>query len=441
MYISLDTKGRVLLGVVIFLCAGLLLLMLFPDISTSGPYLNSTHGNISYGVDRSSLSTFGYSIANCAHCHEQHASIGGAEPNPTGGPDIYALFYTNHVDQTDNFCFKCHTDMSSYQTGGLIINRSYSYRASGYADALNDILEAFSFTAPATSHNLNDIVTFITGKWEWGYTAESNPCATCHNPHMAIGDPANLPNSRKTAVTRGYSPVSRPSLHSKDNNAWGLWGDVGAERMKTYALSLGGMYQAPNATSGYEPDGSITQDGSNLTDFDTLCIDCHDNVNNITSFPLGRILYKFNWSIEKHGGGTATNDPFTDVKLPYQEVLLGNYVLACTDCHEPHGSPNNYLVRKQVNNGIVTVTLNGTGKGPQGYANKEWLYLCERCHDGLRNDTPDVHVHPIDVIGDNNPDCLTCHSPAGTYKNCIDCHFHGNNQIYGTPYKNNEQLF
>jgi hypothetical protein len=417
--------------------------ILYPDTVSSGPYINSAHGNSAYGVNRTSLTFFSYSKGNCVHCHEQHASIGGSEPNPTGGPDKYALFYTNHVSQTDNCCFKCHTDLSSFQIGGLI-NRSYSYRAGGYtADTLNDIKEAFSFTAPATSHNLGDIRTFIYGRW--GYTTDSNPCAACHNPHMAKGDPANSPNSSKSSVTRGYSPVSRPSLHSKDNNVWGLWGDAVSERMNMYASSLGGIYQAPYAASGYEPDGSVTQDGSNLTDFDTFCIDCHNNSNTIYSNVLGRNLYKFNFANEMHGGFAATYcsynvPPPTSLLYPPYDGLTkcGQYALSCTDCHEPHGSPNNYLVRKQVNKGIVTVTQYGAGDSPEGGERfgKEWLWLCEKCHTGLR--TGDG-LTPHHNAG-SGLSCTKCH-PGGNYRNCTDCHFHGNNSIDGTPYKGGKPLF
>ena len=395
------------------------------DNSTYGFYLGA-HGNGTYGVDHNSRS---YNMGECVNCH---ASNNISASSAHGGQ----LFAANNED----FCFKCHTDTSSYQAGGLV-NRSYSYRAGGYADTLNDIQEAFSFTAPATSHNLGDILTFITGE-EWGYTSDSNPCAACHNPHIAQGDPASAPNSRKTSGTRGYSPVSRSSQHSKDTSAWSLWGDVAAERTNTYASSLAGIYQAPLAATGYEPDGSSTQDGSNLADFNTLCTDCHNNTNDITSTPLEGSLVKFDWSIDKHGGGSATDDSFgTDVKTPYQETQLGNYVLTCTDCHEPHGSPNNYLVRKQVNNGAVAVTQYGAGGGPQAKPQKEWLYLCERCHNGLRAGD-DIHLHPTDVIGDSEADCVTCHFlHPDMYRNCTDCHFHGNNLIDGTPYKNNEQLF
>ena len=433
-----NSRGRIflsykLLALGVMLCAvPFFLLILYPDRADSGPYLNSAHGNSSYGVNRTSLSAFGYSKGNCAHCHEQHASIGGAEPNPTGGPDKFALFYTNHVRQTDNLCFKCHTDINAYQSVG-IVNRSYSYRAGGYADALNDVLEAFSFTAPATSHYLDNIKSFIAGK-SWNYTSDSNPCASCHNPHAVKGDPANSPNSAKSSGTRGYSPVSRPSQHSNDNTSWGLWGDVAAERMNTYANSLGGIYQSPFFSGGitYEPEGSATQDGSNLTDFDTFCIDCHNNTDNISSTPLGRPLYKFNWANEMHGGGAAVNNgAIAEMNAPYQDAQLGSYVLACTDCHEPHGSPNNYLIRKQVNNGTVTVTQYGAGSGPPaGSCNFEWNSICYKCHK-IDNNPP--HVHPTDLDGNGGTsECTVCHDFSGCiYRVCSYCHYHGNNVIPG----------
>ena len=92
----------------------------------------------------------------------------------------------------------------------------------------------------------------------------------------------------------------------------------------------------------------------------------------------------------------------------------------------------NYLIRKQVNNGEVTVTQYGAGGGPETKPNKEWLYLCERCHNNLRSDN--VHVHPVD-----GPVCTACHPHGGDYRNCKDCHFHGNRTIDGSDY--GEQLF
>jgi len=294
---------------------------------------------------------------------------------------------------------------------------SYSYRASGDATLTtpDDILEAF---ASSSSHNLSDISVFIADE-EWGYTADSNPCTACHNPHRAEKDP-------HTDGDRGW-PVSLPSDHT-DTSTWGLWGDVAAERMKQYITDQGGTYQAPNADSGYEPDGSATQDGSNLTDYVTFCTDCHNSSNTIYSNVLGRNLYTIDWDSEKHGGGAASDDGGTDLLSPYQDAQCGSYVLACTDCHEPHGSPNNFLIRKSVNNGTVTVTNNGNDSGPDGKVAKEWLYLCGKCHSNL--------VNPHHGSG---LDCGSCHTGDPMYRNCMDCHYHGNSDVDGVDY--GEPLF
>ena len=111
-------------------------LVLYPDKADSGPYLDSAHGNTTYGVLRTSLSSppNNYGRGNCAHCHEQHASIGGTEPDPNSpaGPDFYLLFqdlWTSPI-QSNVFCYGCHTGVGSYQSG-LLQNYSYSYRSGG----------------------------------------------------------------------------------------------------------------------------------------------------------------------------------------------------------------------------------------------------------------------------------------------------------------------
>ncbi len=413
----------------------------------AGKFLSSAHGNSVNGVKRSAVGfPTDYPQGHCTHCHEQHAKIGGAEPAPTGGPDNYLLFNTMFTSQTDNFCLDCHKGAGSYQTGGYITNRSYSYRAGNWPDSLDDIKEAFSFSSPGTSHNLEDIRTFIVGK-PWGYTSNSNPCNACHNPHAAQGDPIGAPNSAKSSGTRGW-PVSLPHLHSTDNNAWGLWGDESGEKMIDYT---GTGYQPPYrySSSFYEPDGSSTLYGSNLTDYVTFCTDCHNITNDIYSTTLSRNLYKFNWSIDKHGGAAAVDDgdgtyPITDVVGPYQESSLGTYVLACTDCHEPHGSSNKFLIREGVNGGSSTtsVTILTTPDNT-----KDWKSLCENCHDG----SSIVNAHHIvwNALwpGDYNK-CSYCHEPeASDFRNCLLCHYHGNSTIPAVPdyslpaYSYGEKLF
>jgi cytochrome c553 len=386
-----NNMKKILLGLIALMFLG-------SGVGYAESYTDSAHGNSTYGVDRTS--TTQYAIGNCAHCHEQHASIGGNEPSPgsPAGPDDYLLFSDNHMSQTVNFCFGCHRGPTGgYQTGGLV-NRSYSYRAGGWtSDSLDDILEAFTYGPPtsttSSSHKLDDIKTFITGKW--GYTANSNPCAACHNPHVAQGDPANLPNGAKTisSTTRGW-PVTLPSKHGSLFDADILWGDGSGEKMSNYAT--GYTYQAPyrsGSSSAYEPDGSTTTtDGANLTDYVTFCLDCHSLA--LTSNTLGRSTKIIDWDAtgDYHGKKNGAGGK----KAPYTAAT--NYVLACTDCHEPHGSPNYcYLIRKEVNGGTTDFS---------GDTRAAWDSLCIQCHTSK---------------------LVTYCSEDSGLELCSSCHKHGSN--------------
>lgn len=387
-------------------------------MAMAGPYTDSAHGNSSYGVDRNATGFPDYAVGNCAHCHEQHASIGGAEPAPDSpaGPDNFLLFSDNYTDQTTGFCFDCHKGTGSYQTSFSRTNYCYSYWAGGDTTITcpGSILEAFSFinesgspvsncgSSYGSSHHLTDIRSFISGKW--GYTADSNPCIACHNPHRAKRDP-------HTSGSRGW-PVSRPSGHS-DVYTWELWGDDTGEKMSDYT----GNYQAPyryNSSTTYEPDGSNIQTGSNLTDYATFCTDCHNTTyTTITSTPLGRYLKTIDWNNEKHGKGNADGD--IDMENPYSSTL--GKVLSCLDCHEPHGAPNVTLIREEVNGGelstITTIAASGCITSTNG--NKELGYLCRRCHE----DDADAGV------GSTNRWCYAHHESSDAPYNlgmCKDCH-------------------
>ena len=128
---------------------------------------------------------------------------------------------------------------------------------------------------------------------------------------------------------------------------------------------------------GYEPDGSATQDGSNMTDYVTLCTDCHNSTRVIYSTRLARNLYKITWGAtgDFHGNKARVDggSEWGDLLEPYKvggSYAKTNYVLSCTDCHEPHGSPNEFLLRK---------TVNGTQVNPIA-GNGQWYYWCRACH-------------------------------------------------------------
>ena len=386
------------------------LIFLGSGVSYAGDYTNSAHGSSTatgnYGVLRTSTNQ--YARGNCAHCHEQHASIGGGEPVPdSGGIDSYSeeyhflLFRKSYTSQTDTICYDCHGTGTGYTT--RIDNYSYSKNFGGNTSNYDSTIEAaFGHTSSGSSHYLPNIATQIldvtnlrtAGNQAWQLKGNSdhslnprNPCDACHNPHRAKRS-CNLPGSYDPTK----SAISRPSDH---NN---LWGDDTTipenERMNKYA------YQAPywyNSTTYYEPYSTNTiQTGSNLPDYVTFCTDCHNSNNTINStnpcLPGGpRPLTKIDWSSSTGDVHGQRNSTAKKLRPPYSST---NKVLSCLDCHEPHGSTTNvYLLRTEIN-GVAGVSVPDT-------SDASWQNLCfGKCHNERHSKK-------------NN--CSTCHKHNGTF--------------------------
>jgi hypothetical protein len=376
-------------------------------VAYGGPYADSAHGDTSAGVNRSDIATAGYSRGNCAHCHEQHASIEGDEPTPAGDSPSAFLLFTDNFDTTatgypysesDDICFSCHNDAGSIMQ---VTNNNYIQTFAGYTPAtpINSILDAFTPYSgyPHSEHNLYDVWNYARTNFSF-FTASSNPCTACHNPHLAKRNKTDPDNPALTAI-------SRPTDHGN------LWGDDASERMDNYSV-----YQPPymyGSTSSYEPDGSALHDGSKMPDYNTFCLDCHSN-SDVYSTKLGRNMTAIDWSSsgDMHGGKPRTNDAAqASLRAPYSEATA-NYVLSCVDCHEPHGTvlansasegTSSFLLRKEMNGEEV---LRSGGASPFGEFSWFHTDICIRCHSF-------AHCGPA-----NGDGCLTCHYHGSNESGC-----------------------
>jgi nitrate reductase cytochrome c-type subunit len=302
--------------------------------------------------------------------------------------------------QTDNFCFQCHDTDSSVQA---VTNYSYSDTFGGGSSTTpDDIKDAFNLTGDyASSHNLSDVLSHAVGRGI-GFTSDMNPCFVCHDHHLAQRNfPVTLSGlgGVKTAIRRPGDLANPPTPTN-------LWGDEGnatpAERMKDYT----NKYQAPyyKGGSNYEPANDETYDGSNLPQFKNFCTtQCHVRTN-VYSTERGANLREIDWTSpygEYHGKSHSPsyNDPGGGYTIaPYTKSETYNYVLACTDCHEPHGSSNKWLLRTCVNGKDNIVVTDDTDS---------WYAFCTACH---------VLTWAIDTFHKEPPNA----APA-----CGTCHYHG----------------
>lgn len=420
----------------------------------AGPYTNSAHGSSSSGVERTDYPSAlePYAQGNCAHCHEQHASIEGSDT----GADIYLLFNTKSTNVSGSapsgFCFDCHGG-SSQTLPAISINRSYSYNFGGNGTLDDSTIKAqfYHTAAPGSSHYLPDIDSQILGvaglKAADGTTpvslsANLDPCDACHNPHIAQRNyPVAIVDSKlKTAI-------SRPSDH--DN----LWGDStdNTERMDkhNYEATCWGTTCGP--TANREPAEDTTANGSNMPDYVTFCTDCHNTYNTINSTnprlpsdrpaAWGSTLRKIDWwdktdtQDDKHGKKAADDNGVgdgLDLRAPYS-TTLNNKVLSCTDCHEPHGSKNNvFLIRSEVNDGNLDSSITT-------FSTTAWKELCERCHNCSTSTLlEDIHhtngpYFPYKGSGAPYKQCSDCHGGGGQPPiACNNCHFHGADDSWAT---------
>lgn len=424
-------------------------------------YTISAHGNSTYGVNRTSLISpinFGYSKGNCAHCHEQHASIGGSEPAPAGGPSKWCLLADNFSGKTtkpyaqsDNVCFYCHIVTGTYQSPAFY-NYTYSITFGGNPDTTpNNIFDTFN---SISYHNLNDVYRYITGlsgtKTFTNFPADSNPCSGCHNVHIAKR------SCNKPPLINTYDPTKSAISKPSDNS--NLWGDGDNERMNYYTAN----YQPPRSygSANLEPDNTSSDratQAAKTPDYVALCTDCHTiTADSVWSTTLGRWLRPINWSIEKHGKGSA--DGAVSLDSPYSSTL-DNKALSCLDCHEPHGSPNLTLIRKVVNGatlGAITTIDPFVPPSCSTYSDynatksSSIANLCDRCHKddydfsaSCQNDHWYV-IHHGSASGDpfhTGGPCENCH-PGGNGPNdctsgraainCNCCHYHGSTYTRGT---------
>jgi hypothetical protein len=401
-----------------------------PHVATAS-FADSAHGDDTSGVFRRIESvefpkgvdctqwpgeTCDGTKGSCAHCHDTF--------NDTycGVTTLMLFADLDYDSQWDSFCISCHKGPSASVQDGMPNQYTYSVNRGGAPTGCPaNVRGSFRFvnedgqqrdqcgSTVGSSHFLWDIRTALAGKW--GFDADPaniNACHACHNPHLAKED----------------YPCSLPSDHSS-GSAWEVWGDEPGEKMSDYATGGDYLNYYPPYTYPFPvgpippeefvglppPQPSEWTDDSTAPDYVTLCLECHQDQQYSTR--LSRNLLAIDWSssitADRHGknwepGAAACYYGFT--KYPYGSDCLGTSteykVVMCTDCHDPHGSPNEFLLRTCVNG------HDGLSVAEPG----EWWDFCRACHF-LEYNVPGGGHH---------------HSSSLT---CPECHGHGQTTSFG----------
>ena len=364
-----------------------MLVMLTAGSIEAGTYATSAHagsGTPANGLSRTA--TTAYATGSCAHCHEQHASIGGSELAPTGGPDPYL-----GMALEQNLCLACHTSTGSVSDSvptpdniNTDITRTYNHDGT-LSDALHRAGENFD-TFTASPHV---------------------ECGDCHNSHVAR-------KGNHTAGSR-YQTVNGNLIDNSGSGPSPLEGVSGAAQAYGGATNWSAPSQASytlqTATKEYE-----------------ICFKCHSGANP-------------NWASWDGAGAAAWSDvgqEFNTKNKSFHPVVAalnvagsGSTVLVsaqlangwapgdtmyCSDCHGnvgagvqgPHGSATKWML-SGTNKAwpYTSAANNGTSAGTYFALGGTTANLfCMNCHQDPTSASSNNAHRRNDHAG---IDCVECH--------------------------------
>ncbi len=317
------------------------------SISTSSGYKAFATQN--YGSEQPSTFTRFYLYVKAEDLNDGDTKPIGALRNSAN--DNVIIFGLNQNSGQLRFLFRLfYNNGNSYNNYFANISTGIWYRIEVKYNTTNpDAADAWEWRVDGASKNsgkLTDLTAYYSGiqKWNFGFLGDQAETGTICFDLVAVR-----------------------------NDDW-----VGEEQRK------------------YEPANNSTADGSNLPNFVNYCTtQCHARAD-VYSTKYGRNLRQIDWGTSGDIHGKRKNDA---ASMGYTVAPYGNedynYVLSCMDCHEPHGSQNEWLLRTTVNGkDNISVTFAGG-----------WWQFCTACHV-LTNGTSMYHrERPPDY----DPKCPTCH--------------------------------
>ena len=231
----------------------------------------------------------------------------------------------------------------------------------------------------------------------------SNPC-TCSGRNLFAID---WSNQNRVFPNPGDMHGSISRCGDVDGKKGGQWKTCGSYREN----NLGAH---PHPPDYYADECDSRSGGAYQRDPVCAAITTDSNGNGIPD----NIEYGSCYCVSKTSGQTVGVPVWWGaLKPPYETANYANFILNCTDCHEPHGSQNAYLLRVTANGKYSPPTWNvdnRTADSPQEF--------CTSCHYHL-DKTVTIYVPEFNLT--LNPNGAHC----GNQQLCLNCHHH-----YSTAY-------
>lgn len=256
------------------------------------------------------------------------------------------------LSKEEALCYTCHTQADPNTSGGSNPYRAFTATPNDYTADGNGVR--------LFHHPVSDA--------DQPGGARRVECASCHNPHLV--DAADGPATSK---------VSDPANTGQD-----------------FLLT----WQDPNMNRG-----TIT----------AFCTRCHVGPSTTEPITAGTwvpyTIRMVNDTGPNNVGNSTPHDKFTLAEWSSNTAEHGGNAganaLACTACHDFHGSSNAYLLRER-----IVSPFDGTVGTMTGW----------QADQGVANDWQEIQGF-----------CLTCHPERGTNhgkgKECIQCHYHTSGKL------------
>jgi len=379
-----------------------------PMPAAAGTYKSSAHGSNTTGLYRNAggvnwlNAPYSYSRGNCAHCHEEHASMGGAEGIPpaaaTGSPSVYLGFSVE-----ENLCFGCHNVAVPV---GSATDKIKTDTDKAYGHGTGTTLNILGISA---RHRANE--TSVTGV----STSAHVECTDCHNPHVARTGNHTAAGVNGNAIT-GPSPLEGVSGvdFSPYPSTWAnvtSWSAAGATAYATATKEYRICFKCHASSNSNTDDWDGNPAGANAAK-EWTDVGLEFNPANASFHPI--ITGIANSTSAWKAGAIAA----AKLVAPWNaNGGLGTQTMYCSDCHKsdsavagPHGSATKWLLTgtntawpytSAANNGtnagtFFTPNNYTTGSGATGL-------FCLNCHTSLSN-PPHLNTSQHKALA-----CADCH--------------------------------